>query len=478
MNTKHKHTAIYLTAASALVLSSTQVLAQSGNTGYGTNALVSITTGEYNSAFGENALRLTTSGDDNTAIGHASLFGNTTGYNNTASGYVALYSNTTGYSNTATGYASLYVNTSGYENTASGYYALRSNTTGYENTASGAFSLFSNTTGDFNIASGSNSLYSNTTGYNNTASGYASLYANTTAHENTAIGYVSLTANTEGVGNTAIGAWALADSTTGFYNTASGYYALRFNTEGKDNVAIGNSALYNNTTGSNNLAIGTAAGYGNETGSNNFFMGFNAGFYETGSNKLYIASNGDTPLLYGEMSINAADNKLGIGTNFIAPDSVISVWNGASLSLGGVWTNASSRELKDDIETLSTEDANAALAALSPVRYVYKNSREEEYVGFIAEDVPDLVATNDRKSLSPMDIVAVLTTVTKDQSAQLTAQQAKMSEKDAEIAALRESLEQQASNIQKQEGRMLQMEMAMAEVLRHQTGEVQVSLSN
>ena len=109
-----------------------------------------------------------------------------------------------------------------------------------------------------------------------------------------------------------------------------------------------------------------------------------------------------------------------------------------------------------------------ALAALSPVRYVYKNSRDEEYVGFIAEDVPDLVASNDRKSISPMDIVAVLTTVTKDQKAKVTEQ---MAEKDAEISALRDELA-------RQDERMLQMEMALAEVLRHQTGEVQVSLSN
>ena len=142
----------------------------------------------------------------------------------------------------------------------------------------------------------------------------------------------------------------------------------------------------------------------------------------------------------------------------------IAVWNGAHLTTGGVWTNASSRELKDNIEALSTEDANKALAALSPVRYVYKNSRDEEYVGFIAEDVPDLVAINDHKSLSPMDIVAVLTTVTKEQAA-------KMTEKDAEIAALRDALA-------RQDERMLQMEMALAELLRHDADEVQVSSSN
>ena len=143
------------------------------------------------------------------------------------------------------------------------------------------------------------------------------------------------------------------------------------------------------------------------------------------------------------------------------------MWNGAHLTVGGVWTNASSRELKDNIETLSSEDANKTLAGLSPVRYVYKNSPDEEYVGFIAEDVPDLVASNDRKSLSPMDIVAVLTTVTKEQAA-------KMTEKDAEIAALKAELQTQRV---KQDERMLQMEMALAELLRNQSSENQVGLA-
>jgi hypothetical protein len=89
-------------------------------------------------------------------------------------------------------------------------------------------------------------------------------------------------------------------------------------------------------------------------------------------------------------------------------------------------------------------------------------------MGFIAEDVPSLVASNDRKSLSPMDIVAVLTTVTKDQAA-------KMSEKDAEIAALKAEL--QTQRVQQDE-RMLQMEMALAEVLRKQSSERQVGSIN
>jgi hypothetical protein len=126
---------------------------------------------------------------------------------------------------------------------------------------------------------------------------------------------------------------------------------------------------------------------------------------------------------------------------------VINVWNGAHLTTCGVWTNASSRELKDNIKPLSTEDADAALAGLSPVRYVYKNSRDEEYLGFIAEEVPDLVAQNDHKSLSPMDIVAVLTTVTKEQQAKMTEQAERITEKDGEIAALTTMSKDQKSEI-------------------------------
>ena len=88
---------------------------------------------------------------------------------------------------------------------------------------------------------------------------------------------------------------------------------------------------------------------------------------------------------------------------------------GASLTQGGVWLNASSRDYKENISELSTKEAIETLRELSPVKYNYKVDKEENHVGFIAEDVPDLVATKDRKGLSPMDIVAVLTKVVQEQ---------------------------------------------------------------
>jgi hypothetical protein len=125
-----------------------------GNTGGGTGALTSNTSGALNTAYGTGALESNTSGALNTAYGNGALFGNTTGRRNTASGFGALMNNTTSFDNTASGAAALFRNTSGSGNTASGADALQNNTTGERNTASGAAALLNSTTGSDNIALG------------------------------------------------------------------------------------------------------------------------------------------------------------------------------------------------------------------------------------------------------------------------------------------------------------------------------------
>ncbi|MCP4211426.1 MAG: hypothetical protein GY764_08090, partial [Halieaceae bacterium] len=304
---------------------------------------------------------------------------------------------------------------------------------------------------------GYKALYKNVDGKNNTANGNSALYSNTSGENNAAFGYKSLYENTIGTNNTAFGTNALRQNTEGNYNSAFARNALFSNLTGSYNVAQGPAALFNNISGDKNVAIGRSSGFSLTTGGSNVFLGHYAGYNETGSDKLYISNNKSRPLLYGEFSTTAANNKLGIGTSSVSAGDTIKVWNGARLTTGGVWTNASSRELKQDIQSLSSEDAQQTLAALSPVRYAYKNSPDEEYVGFIAEDVPALVASNDRKSLSPMDVVAVLTQVTKEQASQLTAQESQLAEKDAEVAALEE--------------RMLQLELALTELMRSQSAQ-------
>ena len=109
------------------------------------------------------------------------------------------------------------------------------------------------------------------------------------------------------------------------------------------------------------------------------------------------------------------DSSARLGLGVTAPTNPIQHSNGAFLSAGGVWTNSSSRDLKQDIRELPADQAFTTLKNLNPVTYAYKVDPDEHHVGFIAEDVPDLVATQNRKGVSPMDVVAVLTKVVQEQ---------------------------------------------------------------
>ena len=143
-----------------------------------------------------------------------------------------------------------------------------------------------------------------------------------------------------------------------------------------------------------------------------------AEFLQVQGNGLIIGTFPATPLILGTASQNrltiASDGKIGLG-GVVGPTQPLQHANGAYLSAGGQWVDASSRALKERIETLSAPDARAVLAGLAPVRYQYKAEPGQAHLGFVAEDVPDAVATADRKGLSPMEIVAVLTKVVQEQ---------------------------------------------------------------
>jgi hypothetical protein len=136
------------------------------NTAYGTNALISNTTGTDNSAFGVNALQQNMTGYSNTAIGWDALLFNSSGYNNTATGIAALEGNGQGIGNTATGVNALANNGDGRYNVAAGWNALYFNK-GDDNTAIGSFALQDNGSGRNNIALGVEAGFYLTTGSNN-----------------------------------------------------------------------------------------------------------------------------------------------------------------------------------------------------------------------------------------------------------------------------------------------------------------------
>jgi hypothetical protein len=118
-------------------------------------------------------------------------------------------------------------------------------------------------------------------------------------------------------------------------------------------------------------------------------------------------------------------------------DNSLAMQSGATCTAGGVWTSVSSREAKENIKNLTADEAIEALDGLNPVTFNYKAEKEETYVGFIAEDVPELVASKDRKHLTPMDVVAVLTKIVQEQQKLAQEQQKTIAELKKEIAELK-----------------------------------------
>jgi hypothetical protein len=115
---------------------------------------------------------------------------------------------------------------------------------------------------------------------------------------------------------------------------------------------------------------------------------------------------------YNALVIESTSGNIGLGV--ATPLYQVHHSSGARLDAGN-WTNASSRGVKQDIHALDRDAAFDALRTLQPMTYAYKANPRDTQVGFIAEDVPALVATPDRKGLSSMDIVAVLTKVIQEQ---------------------------------------------------------------
>ncbi|MCX6781704.1 MAG: hypothetical protein NTW66_01080 [Candidatus Magasanikbacteria bacterium] len=213
------------------------------------------------------------------------------------------------------------------------------NTNGYLGVGVSAPSHALDVKGDINITTGSilklnnvNLAYGDTalanyffgnagntgmSGSSNVAAGSDTFKNNTTGFSNSAFGNSALTNNTTGFGNNAIGNAALSGNTTGTNNNAQGNSALTSNTSGSYNTAVGTNALRSNSTGNSNAAFGFYSLY-SALGSGNVGIGNYAGFYENGSNSLYIdnqdrgSSSGDkaNALIYGIFSATAAGQSI------------------------------------------------------------------------------------------------------------------------------------------------------------------------
>ena len=233
------------------------------------------------------------------------------------------------------------------------------------------------------------------------------------------------------------GAWEPAASAGGDTSNLTTKGDLEVYTTSATRLAVGTNGqvLTADSSAASGLAWADAASGGatyTSSGTAPTSPSNNDTWYDTGDNILYkrVADGAGTGIWLDISStsggantwsrsgdnINYADGNVGIGES--TPTHPIHMGSGAHCTSGGVWTNASSRSLKKNIKDLTQKDADAAFAQLEPKSYQYK-AGSQHHLGFIAEDVHDLVATEDRKGLAAMDIVAVLTKVMKKQQKQI-----------------------------------------------------------
>jgi hypothetical protein len=236
-------------------------------------------------------------------------------------------------------------------------------------------------------------------------------YANNGGYNNTVTGHNAMYNNNGGYNITATGSHALHDNSTGNNNTATGRSALIYNTTGFSNVAIGRYALYRNIPGWQNTAAGDSAGGTNNTGTNNTYLGYRADASANNftnstaighaavvraGNSMMFGNNAVTNWSFGRTTAPTAGRALEAGTHSGNGD-------GAYLTSGGVWTNASDRNLKTNIMNLSGAEILAKIGQLPITRWTYKGTNET-HIGPMAQDFYRLFNVGlDSVSISTID---------------------------------------------------------------------------
>jgi hypothetical protein len=151
------------------------------------------------------------------------------------------------------------------------------------------------------------------------------------------------------------------------------------------------------------------------------------------------ASAGDILIIKGNNG--STNGYIGIGKNNPQYPLEFGAQAGnAYLTVGGVWTTPSSRKYKDNIQPIDTQEAIKTALKLSPVKYNYKATKDRHDVGYIAEDVPDFVAAEGRRSVDPMNVTAVLTAVVKDQKRQINDQGKILNDLEAELRNMKATI--------------------------------------
>ncbi|MDP5338196.1 MAG: tail fiber domain-containing protein, partial [Nodularia sp. (in: cyanobacteria)] len=148
---------------------------------------------------------------------------------------------------------------------------------------------------------------------------------------------------------------------------------------------------------------------------------------------LSLQTNGKTQMLL------TTKGNVSIGDSVSASDAKLYI--DGNLRVNGRIFQDSSRELKENITELSSQEVTEILKTIKPIKFNYKNSLDKEIqAGFLSENVPSLLTSSDNTAISPVDIVAVLTKAVKDQQIQTSLLLVALRDQRIQIATLIEKV--------------------------------------
>jgi len=316
-----------------LFLTTTTIVAQTGEYKAGVGSLKDRTLGDYNVAVGDSTLTKVTSSSNNTVLGFGSGK-KTTGSDALFLGFKAGYNNTTGADNTFLGFLAGYHNTYSSDNTF-GNGAGFNNIGGNDNTFIGESSGISNTSGDDNTfvghKAGAGVAFSSASASSGIVNGPT---GNATGSDNTAVGSSALISLTTGYRNTVMGNEAGYDIKTGYYNTFVGDSTGTDVSSGKYNTFIGQAAGAATEYTSGNTFVGYRAGWdNNRTSQNNLvnakentYLGYRAGHKNReGSDNIMIGSRADFTSTYNNTQNIGLGYEVRIGSGNTAKSNAIAI---------------------------------------------------------------------------------------------------------------------------------------------------------
>lgn len=165
------------------------------------------------------------------------------------------------------------------------------------------------------------------------------------------------------------------------YNTNGSYMKGSFNT------FLGVDVAANDTGGTSNVFIGSSAGSSELTGTNNTLIGAAADVGSAALTNATAIGNSSTVTASNTMVFgNGSVNKWGFGNEKTCSGNILEFTNTtASLTTGGTWTNASDRNLKENIERVNQQEILRKLMEIEINQWNYKNENDSiKHIGPIA----------------------------------------------------------------------------------------------